>query len=110
MTHRRCAVAVEAAWNNRRRAAEGAAEQRDAAGQRAAVATGRGLIERMARRDDGDLVVLLEQLAGAPWWVSVVLAVVVYIGLSKLLPSAVGDGSVFGPMVDVVSTATGCSR
>ena len=41
------------------------------------MATGRGLIERMARRDDGDLVVLLEQLAGAPWWVSVVLAVVV---------------------------------
>ena len=57
----------------------------------------------MARRDDGDLVLLLDQLGRAPWWVSVVLAVVVYIGLSHVLPSAIGGGPVFGPLVDIVS-------
>lgn len=57
----------------------------------------------MARRDDGDLVLLLEQLARAPWWVSVVLAVVVYVGVGNVLPSVVDGGPAFGPIVDVVS-------
>lgn len=57
----------------------------------------------MARRDDGDLALLLEQLGRAPWWVSIVLAVVVYIGLGNVLPSVVGGGPVFGPVVAVVS-------
>ena len=56
----------------------------------------------MARRD-GDLFLLLMELARAPWWVSVVLAVLVYIGLGSLLPSAVGSGPPFGPVVDMVS-------
>lgn len=57
----------------------------------------------MARRDDGDLFLLLEQLARAPWWVSVLLAVVVYIGLSNVLPSVAGGSRAFGPIVDIVS-------
>ena len=58
----------------------------------------------MARRDDGDLAVLLDQLARAPWWISVVLAVAVYIGVSNVLPSVV-DGPAFGPIAEVVSGA-----
>ena len=57
----------------------------------------------MAHRDDGDLILLLHDLARAPWWVSVVLAVMVYIGLGHVLPSVIGGGSVFDPIVDVVS-------
>ena len=56
----------------------------------------------MARRDDGDLAVLLEQLVRAPWWISVVLVVAVYIGVSNVLPSVV-DGPVFGSIAEVVS-------
>ena len=56
----------------------------------------------MARRDDGDLALLLEQLVRAPWWISVVLAVAVYIGVSNVLPSVV-DGPVFGSIAEVVS-------
>ena len=88
-------------WDNRRRATS----KECAAGREAAVGGGHGAgrIERMARRDDGDLGLLVEQLARAPWWVSVVLAVVVYIGLSNVLPFVVGSSPAFGPIVDVVS-------
>ncbi len=51
----------------------------------------------MARRE-GELDLLLDELARAPWWVSVVVAVVVYIGLAKVLPSLAG-----GAVVDAIS-------
>ena len=51
----------------------------------------------MARRK-GDLDRLLDELARLPWWVSVVVAVVVYIGLAEMLPSLAG-----GPVVDAIS-------
>ena len=57
----------------------------------------------MARRNDGSLLQLLELLSRAPWWLSVFLAVVVYIGLSNVLPSVIGGGLVFGPIVDLGS-------
>ena len=57
----------------------------------------------MARRDDGGLALLLAELVRAPWWVGVVVAVVVYIGLACLLPSVVGGGPVFGPAVEVAA-------
>ena len=61
-----------------------------------------GVQDGMTRRK-GELVLLLEQLARAPWWVSVVLAVVVYIGLGNVLPSVVGGGPVVDPIVHAVS-------
>ena len=51
----------------------------------------------MARRK-GELELLLNELARAPWWVGVVVAVVVYVGLAMVLPSLAG-----GPVVDAVS-------
>ena len=46
---------------------------------------------------------LLRELAKLPWWVSVVVAVVVYVGLAKVLPSLAGGGPAFGPVIDAVS-------
>ncbi len=56
----------------------------------------------MARRK-GELHLLLEELAHAPWWVSVVVTALVYIGLGNVLPSLAGGG----PVVDVVSGLAG---
>lgn len=56
----------------------------------------------MARKD-GDLVLFLKQLSRAPWWVSAVVAVAVFIGLGSVLPSVVGSSPVLGPIVEVFS-------
>ena len=47
---------------------------------------------------EGELELLLDELGRAPWWVGVVVAVVVYIGLDKVLPALAG-----GPVVDAIS-------
>ena len=46
---------------------------------------------------------MMESLARKPWWVSVVLAAVVYVALGLVLPSVVGGHPVAGPAVGVVS-------
>ena len=46
----------------------------------------------MTRRNNSPLEVLLNELALAPWWVSVILAVVAYIGLGIILPSVCSTG------------------
>lgn len=46
----------------------------------------------MARK--GELELLLEDLVHAPWWVSVVVAAGVYIGVGKVLPSFAGGGAI----------------
>src|SRR5437762_2721689 len=42
----------------------------------------------MARRRNNDL---WDELADSPWWISVVFAVVVYVGISWVLPSIAGS-------------------
>ena len=55
----------------------------------------------MARQSD--LEMLLEDLARLPWWVSVVVAAVVYVAVSEVLPRVAGDSTLVGPLVDTVS-------
>ncbi len=56
----------------------------------------------MARRK-GELERLIQALARKPWWVSVVVAVVVYVALGQVLPSVVGGHPVSEPVVRMVS-------
>lgn len=55
----------------------------------------------MAR--ESELEMLFADLARLPWWVSVAVAVVVYVAVAEVLPRTMGDSTMFGPFVDIVS-------
>lgn len=55
----------------------------------------------MARQSE--LEMLFADLARLPWWVSVVLAIVVYVAVAEVLPRTMGDSTLLGPFVDIVS-------
>lgn len=59
----------------------------------------------MARRND--LEMFLRGLARLPWWVSVVVAAVVYLAMSEVLPRVAGDSTALGPLVDALSKIAG---
>lgn len=50
---------------------------------------------------------LMEDLARLPWWVSVLVAGVVYVAVSEVLPRMAGDSTVLGPLVGIASKFAG---
>ena len=56
----------------------------------------------MTRRN-GEPENLLNQLVNLPWWVSVAVAVMVYIGLGTILPSVLSGSQILSPIVGVLS-------
>ena len=53
------------------------------------------------------LEMLLDDLSRLPWWVSVMVAAVVYVAVSEVLPRVAGDSTLVGPLVDTVSKFAG---
>lgn len=54
-------------------------------------------------RESSLLMELLDGLARLQWWVSVLVAAVVYVAVSEVLPRVAGDSTLAGPLVAIVS-------